>query len=44
MIQNLKLKESLLWNTSMAKDCRKKLDNEASSIQGQFTPQEVKVF
>jgi len=26
------------------KECRKKLDNEASSIQGQFTPQEVKFY
>jgi hypothetical protein len=26
------------------KECQKKLDNEASSIQGQFTPQEVKFY
>ena len=26
------------------KECRKKLDNEASSIQGQFTPLEVKFY
>ena len=26
------------------KECQKKLDNEANSIQGQFTPQEVKFY